>query len=274
MMNYKSYSGPLKAVIFDWAGTTVDYGCFAPVAVFIEVFKRQGVSITIQQARAPMGLEKKDHIRAIASQQQVAADWLIAHGKPVSEADIDAMYHASIDIQRACVANYADLIPGTLETVQNCRARGLKIGSSTGYSRGVMNALLPVAAERGYTPDAALCPNDVPAGRPFPWMMYENAIQLGVYPMSAIVKVGDTLPDIEEGLNAGVWTISVTETGNELGLTAQEVAALDETILANRLEAIENRFRQAGAHYVVRTIADVPLILDEIEMRLRAGDKP
>ena len=30
----------LEAVIFDWAGTTVDYGCFAPVEAFIKAFER------------------------------------------------------------------------------------------------------------------------------------------------------------------------------------------------------------------------------------------
>lgn len=74
-----SSTGQLKAVIFDWAGTMVDYGCFAPVAVFIEVFKRQGIAISTAQARAPMGLEKRDHIRAIAQQPEISAQWQTVH---------------------------------------------------------------------------------------------------------------------------------------------------------------------------------------------------
>src|SRR5215813_2244222 len=108
-----AYKGPLKAVIFDWAGTTVDYGCFAPVAVFIEVFNRQGIEISIAQARAPMGLEKRDHIRAISQQPEIAARWDMVWQRPCTEADIDAMYRASVGIQRAVVTDYAALIPGT-----------------------------------------------------------------------------------------------------------------------------------------------------------------
>ena len=268
------YTGPLKAIIFDWAGTTVDYGCFAPVSVFINIFKRQQVKITVAQARAPMGLEKKDHIRAIAQGREVAIRWEAAHGRACNENDIDAMYRASIEIQLASVLAYADLIPGALETINHCRAKGLKIGSSTGYSQSIMNKLLPAVAYQGYIPDAAVSPSTVPAGRPAPWMIYQNAMQLGVYPMAAIVKVGDTLPDIAEGLNAGVWTIGVTQTGNELGLNAADVEALPAHELQARLAPIEERFRQAGAHYVVRSIADVPAILTTIESHMQVGEQP
>jgi len=273
--NYRrSYIGPLQAVIFDWAGTTVDYGSCAPVVVFVEIFRWRGVAITQQQARAPMGLAKKDHIRAIASQPAVAEQWRALQGRDWSEGDIEALYRDSVPLQAECVADYADLIPGALDTVAACRARGLKIGSSTGYSRSIMEALLPAAARRGYAPDCAICPSDVPAGRPAPWMIYQNAAQLGVYPMAALVKVGDTLPDIEEGLNAGTWTIGLSRSGNELGLTERESRELASGVLAARLAQIEQRLRQAGAHYVAATIADVPPILDAIEARLRQGEQP
>lgn len=273
-LNHHVYTGSLQAVIFDWAGTMVDYGCFAPVAVFIEVFKRQGIEISVAQARAPMGLEKRDHIRAIAGHPEVVQQWQAVHNRQWDETDIDQMYQDSVVVQTACVADYADLIPGALESLRLCRERGLKVGSSTGYNREVLAALLPVATERGYEPDAVVCPSDVPAGRPAPWMMYQNAMNLGVYPFAAVVKVGDTVPDIEEGLNAGAWTVAVSQTGNELGLNANEVASLDETALTARLAPIEAKLREAGAHFVIRSVADLPPVLDEIENRLRAGEQP
>ena len=268
------YAGPLQAVIFDWAGTTVDYGSYAPVAVFVEVFRQRGVAITPQQARAPMGLEKQDHIRAIAREPAVAEQWRTVHDRTCAEEDIEAMFHDSVSLQAARVADYADLIPGTLETVAACRASGLKIGSSTGYSKQVMDALLPIAAQQGYVPDAIVCPSDVPAGRPAPWMLFQNAQRLGIYPMAAVVKVGDTVPDIEEGLNAGAWTIGLSRTGNELGLTEREIAQLEPQILSTRLTTIEWKLRHAGAHYVVESIADVPPVLEEIQVRLRHGEHP
>jgi phosphonoacetaldehyde hydrolase len=150
----------------------------------------------------------------------------------------------------------------------------LKIGSTTGYSRAVMDVLEPLARAEGYAPDAIIVPDDAPAGRPAPWMMYHNAMQLNVYPMSRVVKVGDTVPDTEEGRNAGAWTIGVSMTGNELGLSAAEVKALAPAELDARLQPIEAKLRAAGAHEVLRSVAELPAVLEAIEARLAAGEKP
>lgn len=264
----------LQAIIFDWAGTTIDYGCFAPVAVFVEVFRRQGVEISIAEARAPMGLQKRDHIRAITQMSAVTDRWQATHQRPVTETDIEAMYADSVVVQSASVSAHAELIPGTLEMVAWCRARGLKIGSTTGYSRAVMDVLEPLARAEGYAPDAIIVPDDAPAGRPAPWMMYHNAMQLNVYPMSRVVKVGDTVPDMEEGRNAGAWTIGVSLTGNELGLSAAEVKALAPAELDTRLQPIEAKLRAAGAHEVVRSVAELPTVLEAFEARLAEGARP
>jgi phosphonoacetaldehyde hydrolase len=275
MFSYqRAYIGRLQAAIFDWAGTIVDFGSQAPVAVFVALFERRGVAISAAQARGPMGLEKKDHIRAVAALPAVAEAWHAANGRPASEGDIEAMFQESLQLQAACVADYAAPVPGALAAVAACRADGLKIGSTTGYSRPIMAALLPAAAAYGYAPDALVCPDEVPAGRPAPWMIFRNAEQLGVYPMAAIVKVGDTVPDIAEGLNAGVWTVGLTRSGNELGLSAEAAAALAPAELAARLAAVGARLRQAGAHYLIETVADLPPVLNAINARLACGERP
>jgi phosphonoacetaldehyde hydrolase len=268
------YRGPLQAVILDWAGTTVDYGCMAPAAVFIETFKQRGVDVTMAQARAPMGMFKLDHIRAIAQMEPVAAHWQAMYGRPCSEADVEALYHDFLPLQLAVIAQYADVIPGTLDALAAFRQCGLKIGSTTGYTRAIMDQLAPLAARRGYVPDAIVCADEVPAGRPQPWMMFQNAQHLKVYPMAAIVKIGDTVPDIEEGLNAGTWTIGLVKTGNEIGLSEADLNALDPADLKVRLEAGYARLDQAGAHYVVDSLLDVGPVLEEIQARLARGERP
>jgi phosphonoacetaldehyde hydrolase len=246
----------------------------APAAVFIETFKRRGIIVTMAQARAPMGMFKKDHIRAIMHMEPVAKQWLAVHDLPCIEDDVNAMYHDFLPLQLGVIARHADIVPGTLEAIAAFRARDLKIGSTTGYTRAIMDRLGPLAAQRGYRPDTIVCADEVPAGRPQPWMMFQNAQQLGVYPMSAIVKIGDTVPDIEEGLNAGAWTIGVVKTGNELGLTEAEVAALDPIELKTILAKGRAKLSDAGAHYVVDCLSDVPLLLDQIAARLANGERP
>lgn len=252
----------------------MDYGCYAPAVVFVDVYQRQGVPITMEEAREPMGAHKRVHIASIARIPAVAERWRAKHGRDVTEADIDRMFADFIPRQLACLADYADLIPGTLEAVAAFRARGLKIGSTSGYLVEMMDLLLREAKKRGYEPDSSVCAGQVPFGRPEPWMCLENAKNLRVFPMEAIVKVGDTLPDVLEGLHAGMWTIGLAKTGNEMGLNQQEIERLPRAEYDAKLAHAYERLRGVGAHYVVDSIADVPPILDQIDARLARGERP
>jgi phosphonoacetaldehyde hydrolase len=264
----------LKAVVLDWAGTTIDYGCIAPAAVFIEVFRQQGVEITIAEARAPMGMFKRDHIAAITQMPAVIERWKSAHGRAPTDDDVEAMYRAFSPLQMETLASHAALIPGAREAIEAFRGRGLKVGSCTGYTRAMMDRLVPLAREQGYEPDALVCGDEVPQGRPAPWMALQNAMQFNAYPMYTVVKIGDTPVDIAEGLNAGMWTIGVALTGNEVGLSEAEIKLLaPQELAARRLIAYE-RLTAAGAHYVVDTLLDAVACLDDVEARLSAGDRP
>jgi phosphonoacetaldehyde hydrolase len=270
----RRYTEPLQAVLLDWAGTTMDYGCYAPAVVFIEVFKRRGVEISVEQAREPMGAHKKTHIRQITQIPAVARKWQEVHGKPCDDSDVDAMFEEFVPLQLACLADYADLIPGTLETCETIRSRGMKIGSTTGYTSEMMDILQAEARKRGYEPDATVCATDVPTGRPEPWMCLENARRLGIYPMEAIVKVDDTLPGIEEGLNAGMWSVGLARTGNEIGLNEEEINGLPAADYQRRIARARRRMAQTGAHYVIDSIADLVPVLDDIDKRLASGQRP
>jgi phosphonoacetaldehyde hydrolase len=275
MFSYRRrYTGLLRAVVFDWAGTTVDYGCFAPTLVFVEGFRAFGIDITLAEARAPMGLHKRDHIAAVLAQPRVAAAWRSAHGSPATDTDVQRIFDDFVPRQIAVIAKHADLIPGVLPVISELSARGLRIGACTGYTRPMMEALLPAAADQGYAPDVSITPDEVGAGRPAPWMLFEIARRLQVYPMAAVVKVGDTPSDIEEGLNAGAWTVAVAKTGNELGMSAAEAAALSAAELGERLQPVYARLRASGAHYVIDSAGDLLPVIDDIQRRLSAGEAP
>jgi phosphonoacetaldehyde hydrolase len=270
----RSYRGPLQGVLLDWAGTTMDYGCMAPAVVFMQVYSRKGVNITMEHAREPMGAHKKVHIRAISKIPAVAKMWQEVHKRPCSEDDVEAMFQDFVPLQLACLAQYADLIPGTLEAVAEFRRMGLKIGSTTGYTKEMMAILQAEATRRGYTPDSTVCATDVPAARPYPWMCIQNAVNLQIFPMHAFVKIGDTLPDIEEGLNAGMWTIGLAKTGNEIGLPEADLKKLPPEDYKAKLDRAYKRMYQTGAHYVVDSLADCPKLLPVINARLQRGEQP
>jgi phosphonoacetaldehyde hydrolase len=270
----RSYRGPLKALVLDWAGTCVDYGSRAPAAVFVEVFGHRGVEITVGEAREPMGRAKHAHIRAIGEMPRVAAEWKAVHGRPFESKDIDELYADFLPRQLRCIGRYSDVIPGVAETIDACRRRGLKIGSSTGYTTEIMEVVMARAREQGFAPDAMLCASDIADGRPAPWLIFENARRLGVYPMAAIVKIDDTVAGIEAGLNAGTWTIGVAKTGNGVGLSECELANRPEAERTALIDDARGLLREARAHYVVDGVAEILPVLDDIEKRLATGETP
>ncbi len=253
-----------KAVVFDWAGTMVDFGSFAPMAVFVQAFARFGVEVSIAEARAPMGAPKRDHIKAMLGAPRIADAWARAHGHAPGDADIDAVYDVFVPMNEEVVADYATLVPGAGEAVARLRACGLKIGSTTGYTRSIMARVLPVAAAQGYAPDNLVCADDLPEGRPGPLGMYQCFIDLVVHPPAAVVKVDDTEPGIAEGVAAGCPTVGVTLSGNYVGRTAAELEAMAASEVAALRDAAAAKLLAAGADHVIDTVADLPALLERL----------
>jgi len=270
----RTYRGPLEAVLLDWAGTTMDFGCIAPAVVFVEVFKRQGVPIDMVEARAPMGAHKRVHIQRITELDSVRARWQARHGRLPNEADVNRMFKEFVPLQLKCLSDYSELIPGTLEAVAELRKRGIKIGSTTGYMTEMMKINLKDAARQGYKPDSTVCASEVPAGRPYPYMCLQNVMNLGVTTVEACVKVDDTVPGVEEGLNAGMWTIGLAVSGNEVGLSLKAWKRLSKAEKEEKRARAHRRMAQAGAHYTVDTIAEMMPCIDDIEARIRRGERP
>jgi len=270
----RSYRGPIEAVLLDWAGTTMDFGCMAPAVVFMEIYRRRQVPITIEEARAPMGAHKKVHIRQISELESVRRRWQEAHGRLPGEKDVDEMFAEFVPLQTACLSQYSKLIPGALEAVAELRRRGVKIGSTTGYLTEMMKINRDDAKRQGYEPDSTVCASDVPAGRPYPYMCLQNAINLKVTTVQACVKVDDTIPGVEEGLNAGMWTVGLAVSGNEVGMPLEDWQALPHQERSAKRGRAHARMRQCGAHYVVDTIAELMPCIDDIQERIHRGERP
>jgi phosphonoacetaldehyde hydrolase len=264
----------LAAVVFDWAGTVVDFGSHAPMGAFVELFKSQGVGISIDEARVPMGLPKWQHIQALGRLPRVAAVWRQVHGRDWVDADVDRLYALFTPMNMAAVPAHAALIDGVPELMQALRARGLKIGSTTGYNREIMAVLAPLCAAQGFTPDNLVCAGDVPENRPSPLGMYRCFLDLAVWPAHRVLKVDDTVPGLLEGRHAGCWTVAVVVSGNEMGLTPQEWARLAPDEQAMRRERATARLAAARPDYSVDSLAALPPVLDDIERRLALGQRP
>lgn len=264
----------LKAVIFDWAGTTVDFGSLAPVRALMDLFARAGTPITEEEARQDMGLLKKDHIRSILFLPRVAQAWKERQGRAADESDVVALYEQFIPAQLSILRGYSRLIPGVLETFHLVRQQGLKVGTTTGYTRPMLELLAEEAKAQGFTPDLNLSPEDVAAGRPHPFMIFHIAAHLGISPLSSIVKVGDTPVDVAEGLYAGCWSVGVALTGNMVGLTEEQHLRLADTERDSCASKARDELLQAGAHYVIDSVAELPAVMSAIDARLANGERP
>lgn len=255
----------LRAIMLDWAGTTVDHGSIAPVLALQTLFANHAIALTAEDARLGMGLLKRDHIRTVLALPNIQQQWHEITGQTPAEAEVDSLFHEFGPLQMQVIVQHSQLIAGAAETVKKWQDRGLRIGTTTGYTREMLAPVLQLAAEGGYRPDSSVCPNEVAAGRPAPWMLMRNAELLGVYPPSSCVKIGDTVSDIEEGRNAGMWTIGLTRTGNLIGLDAVSWAQLSAAEKDSHLKNAEEIMRGAGADFVAQDISECDQILALIE---------
>lgn len=275
MFSYqRRYCGQIQAVIMDLAGTCVDFGSLAPIQAFQRLFAAEGVEITQAEARAPMGKEKREHIEALLAMPRIAEAWLAVKHQAPDAAEVDRLYNAFVVYQQASIAENNRLIPGMDYLLGYCDEQGIDIGVNTGYSREMIAELLPALAEQGFKPLSVVCATDVPAGRPSPWMALQNARDLSVSCVQACVKVDDTAVGIEEGLNAGMWTVAVAVSGNQTGLSQADWMALSEAQQQQQRLAAHQALSCSGAHYVIDSVTELPEVLEEIGFRLAGAEQP
>lgn len=263
---------PLAMVVFDWAGTMIDFGCMAPVKAMQAALAEEGIEAGGDIIRADMGLAKKDHVRCLLG--RLSGAWQTLHGRAPGEADVDRIHRRLEPLIAAAAVEASQLVPGAAETCRVLQAAGLRVASTTGYSAATMGPVIARAGTQGYRPDAVICAGDTLQGRPSPLMLYRLAADLGVWPLHYVVKVDDAASGIAEGLNAGAWSVGVAASGNGAGLTFEDLMALPPAERADKIAAARRALELAGAHYVVETVADLMPVLHHIAARLRAGARP
>lgn len=263
-----SQENHIQLVVFDWAGTTTDYGSQAPVKVFERTFSQKGIQFTKEEINQPMGMEKKAHIRTMLSTPRGTQLWKEALGRMWNEEDVEELYQSFEKTLSEVVAEYSKPIDGVAETVEKLRQMGIKIGSTTGYTSEMMEYVLPVAAKGGYAPDCVITPDVTGHSRPSPFMLYECMRQMDVYPASRVVKVGDTKMDILEGKNAGAWTVGTLIGSNLMGLSEEEYQKASQAEIEERKKYAAEQYQMAGADRIIDSIRQLPEVILQLNARL------
>jgi phosphonoacetaldehyde hydrolase len=272
----KRYRGKVQALILDWSGTTADAYVVAPAVVFVEVFKRQNVEISMAEARGPMGLRKDLHIKALTEVDEIKERWKNVHGKYPDQGDVDRMFADFVPLQLDCLRKYTTLLPGVAEVTQRLQKQGIKIGSTTGFLRAMVDILEEDAAKQGYKPDASVAGDEVINGaRPSPHMVFKNLDMLNITPIHSVIKVDDTVSGVGEAVNAGCWGVGVTRYSNYMDVdTPEDGEKLSDDEIAKRLAKTKDMLEKAGSHYVIDSIADIEPVVEDVNQRLARGERP
>jgi phosphonoacetaldehyde hydrolase len=258
----------IECVILDWAGTTVDFGCFAPVNAFLKAFEEISIGISTTEVRIPMGMAKIEHIRQLLRMDRINNEFQNTHHRDWNEEDVVKLNRSFEKYLFATLTDYATPIPQVIETVDLLRQKGIKIGSTTCYTRAMMDVVEPSARAKGYFPDNCITPDGLPKGRPAPFMIYRNMIDLNIQDTDCIIKIGDTIEDIREGLNAKVWTIGIVVGSSELALSETDVNNMPKTELNDAIAGVRRKMTEAGSHYVINTMNELPGIIEQINSQL------
>ena len=273
----RSYRGPVRGAILDWSGTVADAYVLAPARVFVEVFKRRGVEITMSEARGPMGVTKDLHIRRLLEDPSILERWRAVHGRDPDQDDARGMFEDFVPLQIECLPEYAELLPGVVEMAARLQNDyGVRIGMTTGFIRSMVDVLLTRARIQGFHPDCTVAGDEVTHGaRPRPFMLYRNLDLMDVHPIQAVVKVDDTTSGVEEGLEAGCWSVGIARYCNYMNAhSLSEARSWSAEEVSERLAAARRILWDAGAHYVIDEPLELLGVVDDVNLRLERGERP
>ena len=272
----RTYKGKVRGLILDWSGSVADAYVIAPAIVFVEVFARQGVEVSMEEAREPMGLRKDLHIAEMTRDPEIRERWYKAKGSYPTQDDVDRMYSDYVPIQLDCLRQYSQLLPGVIETAKKIQADGMKIGSTTGFVRSMVDILLEEARKQGFHPDATVAGDEVVNGaRPKPFMLYRNLDLMDVHPIQSVIKMDDTGGGVSEGLEAGCWTVGLARYSNYMNINSvEEAESISEDEIQRRLAKSRDMLIKSGAHYVINEFSELLDVIPDVNARLSRGEKP
>lgn len=252
----------IEAVIFDWAGTTVDYGSLAPVVAFKTAFNAKKIYPTDEEIRRFMGMSKWDHIGELLSLDTVRQQWQQEYSNDPTEEDRKELYVMFESALMAHLVKSTELKPGLLDTIQFLKDNGIRVATTTGYTPEMMEAVRVGAEKLGYRPEIILTSADVnDNGRPAPDMINKIMTEFEIDDPAKVIKIGDTIVDIEEGKNAGVKTVGIIEGSSLMGLTEEEFVNMTKDEQTDARAYVEREFDSVDADYVINSLSELPEVI-------------
>ena len=274
------YNKKIKGIILDNSGTFVDPFVIAPAIAFVEVFKKFDINITMEESRIPMGIRKDLHIKKILQIPEVQNRWINKYCRESNNNDIMNIYNEFIPIQLKILPKYCNLLPKVVETVDILKQQGIKFGTTTGFSREMTNCILENIKDKGLTFDNTVAGDDFNnlnlGTRPKPFMIYKNMEKLNISDINTIVKIDDTITGIQEGTNAGCWTIGIANYSTYMNIESiEQWETMSNKEKYEKKQYVRNKMiEESDAHYIINEFEEIIPVIEDINLRLHLGEKP
>ncbi|KRM61253.1 (2-aminoethyl)phosphonate--pyruvate aminotransferase [Paucilactobacillus vaccinostercus DSM 20634] len=257
----------IQAVVFDWAGTTVDYGSRAPIIAFQRAFARFGIGLSEATIRTDVGLDKIKHVEKILKQPVNWQQWQTQHPEVNLEAAVELVYAQFQTEVAQVIGETAILKPGMKALINYLNQHHLQIATTSGYTESMVAQNLKMTARQGYQPEINITSEQTDLiGRPQAAMLNLAMKKMHIDDPQTVIKIGDTVNDILEGKNAHTISVGVVEGSNVIGLSAAEFDELSELQRQEYCRTARKTFEDAGADFTVDTMADLIPLIDQLNM--------
>ena len=186
------------------AGTTVRDQNYVSLALQ-KALNNQGFEISLEQINPLMGYEKPLAIRMLLEKTKPKVE-------TISEELVEEIHTDFVSEMLHFYQTSQEIVPlpQVEETFDTLRSLGIKIGLNTGFSRSIAQTIVD-RLEWSDKIDGLVASDEVPHGRPYPYMIQKLMAQMQINDVREVAKVGDTEVDVNEGINAGCpYVIGVT----------------------------------------------------------------
>ena len=229
--------GNLKLVMFDLAGTTVDDSIEGVPLVTVamrDAFENHGYKIDPETVNKYRGLEKKDAIRSILNNELSLSATI----------DVEVVFKDFKNVLQKHLSSIKNEITGTSDVFVKLKTSRVKIAVGSGFPHSVVESIVSTLQWENLV-DYLCSAEKAGHGRPHPAMIHTAMKFFDITDPRTVVKVGDTKADVEEGKNAGCWTVAVL-TGTQ------------------SLECI----KESCPDFIINSVADLPDLLSNKKFQL------
>lgn len=260
----------IAAVYFDMCGTIVDDKSVAPVEAFSETFRSAGVKLNHDEIRQFMGVAKYDHVKSLVNLPRVQKQ-LNSFATSVEIEDrkdlYSELYQRYLHFQTESARKWCQPIRGVSSLMHQLKAWNIKVGTTSGFPQRICNVVLENFYRNhiyNFSSKNVLGSDSLPynnGARPKPGLIFELMSRQKIKNPRSVIKVGDTVADIQEGKNAGTWVVAVTETSSDLGVSRKEYNKFTISQKEEANKYLSDKFYCEGADFVTYDVTGISAIL-------------